>query len=1105
MAESSKLPPSDDSGPRSPVTPSEGIAQPHPDEDPADGRSALMEHLARASPPGTPEAERSRLLVEALASAVAGADGRSALLEQFASAPVTGGDAAELTRLAADLLTVNAPGADGRSALLEQLVKELPAQAADGGAQPTVANLLASLLAAPEGRSALLQQLARAGGAEAATRAQPEKARPSAPPKELAPGMVVGRFEMVKEIGSGGFGVVFEARDRDLGRSVAFKAVRPGVRTRQLDAMLLKEAESAASLQHENIVSIFDYGQSEAGPYLVLELLKGETLAGRLARGPLSVNEAVHVGTQVARALAHAHGAGLLHRDLKPGNVFLTQSGGVKVMDLGLAHFFGQPTGLSGTPAYMAPEQWKGEAQDGRTDVFALGVTLFEMLAARRPYEVRADRSTVLDPGPEPRLDAPRAPPRLRKLVERCIAKDPAKRPASARAVQEELLAVERALQAGPARRARWKVAAGVALLLLVAAAGGTWWRYFRPPDERVPLAVADFDDRTGEAGLDGLSSLLITSLEQSPVLEVLPRSRMRDLLRGAGKEAVERIDETLARQVSALAGSRALLLATLHKFGEVYAMEVRAVEPGTDRQLFSLREQARGKDSLPELIDRVSAGVRRSLHERSATIKSDSVRIAEAVTPNVDAWQHYFKGMDCYEGLIYAETYGECQPHFQKALAIDPNFALAHFQVAYLSFWEGQPRKVQKAALAPALEHVDRLPVKERLRVRGWAAYLDGRDGEAKALLRQAAEAVPEDKVGWYLAAEIPFHRDEFAEAIPLFEKVHQLEPGWLTPAQHLVFALGSTGQVEKLRPIASRLEKLGAKPGPLVELCQAYLWIDPPKAIPTCERAITAGAGPVGNGFLAIALLNRGERTRLEAHLEKMGEGSSGRTFEWYMGMLLRGQEGRWGEVHRIAQSAGDPDDLWFHSTHAEQLVGLGDVDRLWRASVRAAAIDPFGASHLAVHLAYAGDLPHAAELAQYLPAGSPRVAVYDAVKTWRQGDLPGAIGKLQVLAASNRMGGDPSIPFPQYLLGEALAEAGRDAEAAKALQSFVEIPLHYPSWEYPRSLYYLARSQQRLGQTVAARENIGRLLELWKRADPEQPLLADARALGSSLGVR
>jgi serine/threonine protein kinase len=264
---------------------------------------------------------------------------------------------------------VNAPGADGRSALLEQLVRARPAEGAGGGPQPTVADLLASLLAAPEGRSALLEQLGRAGGTAGTTPAQPGRPRAPASPKELTPGMVVGRFEMVKEIGSGGFGVVFEARDRDLGRSVAFKAVRPGVRTRQLDTMLLQEAESAARLQHENIVSIFDYGQSEAGPYLVLELLKGETLAGRLARGPMAVNEAVHVGIQVSRALAHAHGAGLLHRDLKPGNVFLTQSGGVKVMDLGLAHFFGQPTGLSGTPAYMAPEQWKGEAQDAPTSL----------------------------------------------------------------------------------------------------------------------------------------------------------------------------------------------------------------------------------------------------------------------------------------------------------------------------------------------------------------------------------------------------------------------------------------------------------------------------------------------------------------------------------------------------------------------------------------------------------------------------------------------------------------------------------------------------------------------------------------------------------------
>ena len=782
-------------------------------DDPADGRSEFLDRLAQVTTAGGDGARGNPTRIAA-ASVLGAAEGRSALLEHFAQVVASGTPSTEESRLLVEALTSTVAGADGRSAILEQLVRALPAGDAGGGPPRTVADMVASLLAVPEGRSALLQQLAR----------------PAATSRELAPGMVVGRFEMVKEIGSGGFGVVFEARDRDLGRSVAFKAVRPGVRTRQLDAMLLKEAESAAHLQHENIVSIFDYGQSEAGPYLVLELLRGETLAARLARGALPADEAVHVGIQVARALAHAHGAGLLHRDLKPANVFLTAAGGVKVMDLGLAHFFGQPAGLSGTPAYMAPEQWKGEAQDGRTDVFALGVTLFEMLGARRPYEVRADRSTVLDPGPEPRLEVAGVPPRLRKLVERCIAKDPARRPASARAVQEELLAVERALQARSARRTGRTVAILAVLFLLVAVGGGVWWRFFRPPDERVPLAVADFDDRTGEAGLDGLSSLLITSLQESQVLDVLPRSRMRDVLRLAGKDVANRIDETLGRELGKLAGVRALLVGTLHRFGDVFALEIQAIDPVTDQQLFAVKEQGRGKESLPDVLDRVSVKVRRGLRERSGAIRDHSVRLAQAVTPNMDAWQHYFRGLECSEKFVLAGSYGDCLADFKKAIGIDPGFALAHFQISYLYFWQGMPRAAQRAALEPALKDEGRIPPKDRARIRGWAAFLDGKDQEAAKLLAQAASEAPDDKFIWYLAGEVPFHRDEFPASVPFFQRAHDLDPVWLMPTQHLALALGPAGNLEPIRAMVKRLEALGAKPGALVGLCYALLWVDPP-----------------------------------------------------------------------------------------------------------------------------------------------------------------------------------------------------------------------------------------------------------------------------------
>jgi eukaryotic-like serine/threonine-protein kinase len=1077
-----------------------------------DGRSALFEQLVRTAVPGISEGERSRILVEAVASIVAGADGRSALLEQFARTPAGVGDPAELSRLAVKLLATGAPGADGRSALLEQLVRSLPPQGEGGGPPPTVADLVASLLAAPEGRSALLQQLARDGGdALGSPPIPPERTRGPAPPrppgKELAPGMVVGRFEMVKEIGSGGFGVVFEARDRDLGRSVAFKAVRPGVRTRQLDTMLLQEAESAARLQHENIVSIFDYGQGEAGPYLVLELLKGETLAARLARGPMPVNEVVHVGIQVARALAHAHGAGLLHRDLKPANVFLTEAGGVKVMDLGLAHFFGQPTGLSGTPAYMAPEQWKGEAQDGRTDVFALGVTLFEMLAGRRPYEVRSDRSTVLDPGPEPVLAAPGVPPRLRKLVERCIAKDPAKRPASARAVQEDLVALGRVLDARPARRNRRLVAAAAALVALLAAAGGAWWTFFRPPEERVPLAVADFDDRTGEEGLDGLSSLLITSLQESKVLDVLPRSRMRDVLRMAGKDVTSRIDEKLGRELGKLAGVRALLLGTLHRFGDVYALEVQAIDPATDQQLFAVKDQGQGKGSLPDVLDRVSGKVRAGLRERSGAIRKNSVRLSQAVTPNMDAWQHYFRGLECSERFVLAGSYGDCLDDFKKAIAIDPGFALAHFQISYLYFWQGLPRAAQKAALEPALKDEARIPPKDRMRVEGWAAFLDGKDVEAKALLEKAAREAPDDKFIWYLAGEVPFHRDEFAESVPFFQHAHDLDPIWLMPTQHLALALGPVGKLEPIRAMVSRLESLGPKPGALVGLCYAYLWVDPARSRDACDRGIAAGAGLVGQEFLAIDLLTQGPRPELDALLQKMGAGRKPGElgFEWYMTLLLRGQEGRWSQASEQVQQAGDPEDSWFHGVAAELFVGAGDRAAAWKQALRALEIDKYSVNNLAVHFAYMGDLVHAAELLPYLPAGSPRVETYRAVVKWRQGDLPTAIEQLRKVAEASPLSVDPATPFPIFLLGEALSEAGRDAEAIAVLRRFLAMPLHNPSWQRSRALFFLARSLDRSGEKAAAREAVGRLLASWRDASPSEPLLADARAMGAKLGVR
>ncbi len=273
--------------------------------------------------------------------------------------------------------------------------------------------------------------------------AAPARAPPGPWDRSLRPGARVGRFELVRELGRGGFGVVFEARDGELRRRVAFKAIRSAERARDpgSEELLRREATAVAQLQHANIVTLFDVGRSEAGPYLIFELLRGETLAHRLLRGRVSGREAMRVALAVARALVHAHANGVLHRDLKPSNVFLTTDGGVKVLDFGLAHVFGAG-GLagSGTPGYMAPEQRRGEPEDARTDVYAVGVLVAEMVTGARPGD---DRREDIDSV----IARARVPTPLAALASRCTREDPSLRPPDAAALADALARLMEALE----------------------------------------------------------------------------------------------------------------------------------------------------------------------------------------------------------------------------------------------------------------------------------------------------------------------------------------------------------------------------------------------------------------------------------------------------------------------------------------------------------------------------------------------------------------------------------------------------------------------------------------------------------------------------------
>jgi tetratricopeptide (TPR) repeat protein len=461
---------------------------------------------------------------------------------------------------------------------------------------------------------------------------------------------------------------------------------------------------------------------------------------------------------------------------------------------------------------------------------------------------------------------------------------------------------------------------------------------------------------------------------------------------------------------------------------------------------------------------------------------------------------------MDCLERGYFAGSFGACLEDLEKAVTIDPGFALAYLQLAVLRFLEGEPLALQQAALRKAQANAARVPPHDRRRLEGQVALLEGREVEAKALFRASAEASPDDKFAWWLAAEIPFHRDEYGEALPLFRRIHTLAPTWLDATQHLTFALGVTGDLDGVRALASELDAAGQGAKGLAAACYARLWFDPDSAVATCQRAKHLDAGETTDGFLAIALLNVDHRDQLRAHLDTMERARKGapRGFAWYMRLWLLARAGRWPEVEQVAAKEHDPADAWFHSTLVEIIAGSGDAGRVRREALRILELNRSLASNLAVHLAYLGDLRSASEFERYLPPDSPRVEAYRALVQWRSGDLAGAIERLQRVAAKAPAGSTPEIPASLFLLGEALSEAGRDAEAADTLRRYQRIPVLYPTWIRPLSSFFLARSLERLGDRDAARRALSPLLTLWATASETQPHLAEARALGKRLGL-
>lgn len=379
-------------------------------------------------------------------------------------------------------------------------------------------------------------------------------------------GRQMGPYRLLREIGGGGMGMVYEAEDTRLGRRVAVKLLPPEYsRDRKAKERFLREARAASTVDHPNLCTVHDVGESEGRLYIVLALYEGETLRERIRRGPLPLTEVREVAIQVARGLARAHEAGITHRDIKPANVMLTRRGEAKILDFGIARLEGDEISLTrtgaswGTPAYMSPEQVRGEPVDCRTDVWSLGVLLYEMLAGRRPFRgesVEVVLSSIVSQEPEPlnRL-RPDVPSELARVVARALAKDRTERYANATELLADLESGRGGLPAfrrGRPRRPfpRSLLAGALTLLTLLALALAWWLRHPAAP----PLRLAVLSPKVTLAGNNPelpfvTSEVIEATLANLTSLEGLQPLDPPEKDEGSGSDA-ERLRSSEAQEV---------------------------------------------------------------------------------------------------------------------------------------------------------------------------------------------------------------------------------------------------------------------------------------------------------------------------------------------------------------------------------------------------------------------------------------------------------------------------------------------------------------------------------------------------------------------------
>jgi serine/threonine protein kinase/tetratricopeptide (TPR) repeat protein len=937
-------------------------------------------------------------------------------------------------------------------------------------------------------------------------------------------GETISHYRVAEELGRGGMGVVFRAEDMRLHRAVALKLL-PADLSNHPDAIerMRREARLASALNDPRICTIHEIGEDDGRPFIVMELLEGQTLRSLIGGKPMDVSVAVDLAMEVAEGLQAAHQRGIIHRDIKPANIFVTTDGHAKIMDFGLAKLLHDPRiavslgssaptvsaaqtlSQSGTPggtaAYMSPEQARGESLDSRSDLFSLGAVLYEMVTGERAFKGSTPAlifDGILNRTPEPPMRVnPGLPAAVERIVEKAMEKDRALRYQHAADLVADLRRVKRAMASGTLAllaaprlpRRRTVLLAGlvsVVALATLAIVWGTSGSPNAPPlTEKDSILLGEITNKTGDPVFDGtLRQALAVQLGQSPFLDVIPDERIGEALRLAGKPRDERLTRDVARDACERLDGKAVMDGSVAGLGQLYVVTLAAVECRTGNVIAQEQVNVDSRERVLQALGHMTSSMRSRLGESLATLQKFDLPVEQVTTPSLEALRAYTLGL----AKRAAGADVDSIPFFERAIELDPDFAMAH---TALSTVYGNIGESQRSEEYIRRAYASRSRVSERERL---------------FITFQYDDRITEDEL----------------RAIETLEVWKQSYTRDYRPPNALCLVFSRMGQYARaVEEGTEAMRRNPAHPFPYSNLAYAYRGMNRyDEARETANQAVARHFETLPTRRLLFQLDTiAGRELEAAAHIE-WGQGRA-RAFDLigaqaqvaaYRGRLALARQlyqhtielAAKGDFHEVASGYAVQfawtEALYGNPADARDVLQpylgmpLASVPRARAAAVLAASGKPADAEALLRPV-----LPKTSSSTLFGGALIPVAQALIAIAGKRPAD---AVERLKVAAPYEL--GLVAVLAPAYARGVALLAQGDGRGAADEFRKILDHRGVDPfSALLPASQVGLARALHRAGDPAGAAKAYDEFLQAWAQADPSLPLLHAAQTERAALG--